>query len=197
MDCQKYEELLSGMLDGELTPEEFRQTKTHLLGCPFCQERYREMQVFQVLFQEVLIQDFPLPSAHFPEKLRKHLERRGVPRRETPARLQGWKGWPIETISSLRTLFPLFRMRLVYGLLGALLVLITLGGYYIFWVSPQPVFRSVYQLPITSQTRTVTRGEQFKQYLYLQQHALSAAENPLFAHTSSLEYANQLALVPR
>jgi hypothetical protein len=36
MDCEKYEELISGQLDGELTESERRELETHLRDCPAC-----------------------------------------------------------------------------------------------------------------------------------------------------------------
>ncbi|MDR3277673.1 MAG: zf-HC2 domain-containing protein [Oscillospiraceae bacterium] len=36
MDCEKYEELISGQLDGELTESERRELEAHLRDCPAC-----------------------------------------------------------------------------------------------------------------------------------------------------------------
>ena len=46
-ECEKYEELISCLLDGEISGEEKDALTRHLAHCPSCQETYR---TYSVLF---------------------------------------------------------------------------------------------------------------------------------------------------
>lgn len=191
MNCREYAELLSGMLDGELTAEELRQIKTHLSCCPFCQEQYQEMEMVQQLLQEAFRHDPSFSSLSILERVRLRIKEKGYTQEIAQNRF-----WPRFGTQRLR--YPAFPwLRPAYGLLFALLLLMALGGYYAFWYHTQPPLKDVYQLPTTPYTARFSGEERFKRFLYLQRHALSVAENPLFTNTGTLEYANQFALAPR
>lgn len=43
-DCSKYEVLISGYLDGELSPEELAHIEAHLAECPACRHEFAVMK---------------------------------------------------------------------------------------------------------------------------------------------------------
>ncbi|MCD6117336.1 zf-HC2 domain-containing protein [bacterium] len=42
--CDKYKELMMGLIDNELNPEELREIKTHLERCDECRREYEELK---------------------------------------------------------------------------------------------------------------------------------------------------------
>lgn len=87
MDCDKYLELMSAALDGELSAEERRELDSHLAVCPDCAQLYRNLSGQTAALREL---DCEVP-ADLKERIMNNL-----PQQEQPAK-QGkvihWKRW--------------------------------------------------------------------------------------------------------
>lgn len=87
MDCDKYLELMSAALDGELSAEERRELDSHLAVCPDCAQLYQNLSGQTAVMREL---DCEVP-ADLKERIMSNL-----PQQEQPAK-QGkvihWKRW--------------------------------------------------------------------------------------------------------
>lgn len=87
MDCDKYLELMSAALDGELSAEERRELDSHLAVCPDCAQLYQNLSGQTAVMREL---DCEVP-ADLKERIMSNL-----PKQEQPAK-QGkvihWKRW--------------------------------------------------------------------------------------------------------
>jgi anti-sigma factor RsiW len=52
MNCEKYQDLLSGFVDGSLTPEEHNRVEAHLSDCSACAEARRDLDAIVVFCRE-------------------------------------------------------------------------------------------------------------------------------------------------
>ncbi len=55
-ECERYQELISGMIDGELSAEEEAEVRAHLAQCPECSAMY---EVFAAVGEAIRDQDVP------------------------------------------------------------------------------------------------------------------------------------------
>ncbi|MBD3233722.1 MAG: hypothetical protein GF315_08355 [candidate division Zixibacteria bacterium] len=59
MNCQKATVLISGKLDGELTPEQEKDLNAHLESCPNCQKEYQELLRLKEVTSDMKFADLP------------------------------------------------------------------------------------------------------------------------------------------
>ncbi|MGE5550170.1 MAG: anti-sigma factor family protein [Bacteroidota bacterium] len=59
MNCQKASSLLSAYLDRELSPEERRQLRLHLMGCSECTEEMRELEELKATLSYLSVPAIP------------------------------------------------------------------------------------------------------------------------------------------
>jgi len=105
MDCDKYLELMSAALDGELTAEERRALDSHLAVCPECAALFRTLSENTKAMREL--------DCEVPADLKGRIMS-SLPRQETPAR-QGkvipWKRWvPVAAAACLVLVVSLLPM---------------------------------------------------------------------------------------
>lgn len=87
MDCDKYLELMSAALDGELSAEERRELDSHLAVCPDCAQLYQNLSGQTAVMREL---DCEVP-ADLKERIMSNL-----PKQEQPAKqgkVSHWKRW--------------------------------------------------------------------------------------------------------
>jgi len=123
--CERYNELLMGLLDGELSDAERRDVELHLMECPDCRTEYREFQKLAHLTSSLR---FPEPN---PEVWDHYYE--GVCRRMRG--ITSWGVWGALSIALLGAANFLFFALPASALTIALGVVCLLCGAGILWAT--------------------------------------------------------------
>ena len=85
-DCAKYEEMISRLLDGELSQAEQTELERHLASCPDCAALYGTFSALS----EALGEEDAIPPARLHENIMAEVRREELRRRNTPRRRRAY-----------------------------------------------------------------------------------------------------------